>query len=214
MGFTVSVRDANRKWVKDVINRTFELPKDCYHNSVVLYELSRYIPLKLPEFGELPEDERKLIADVTAYLLRPDLIKGPASMDLVPFGPIPVTTGLLSEGSVDAIIDGEVPKPKVHFRNDPEDLYADDWRLPEEGYHSIGAELYRCLHGAVYYVTDYEGKLQRKEKRIIENPMGQMMVAADVLAYLLIPSDLTDYQYTENEIDAFHNKLEREMREV
>ncbi len=213
MVFTVSVRDTSKQWENSVKDGTFRLPEECLHNSAVFQELFKYVPRRLPEFVRFDADAQRRIADASAYLLRPDIIKGVAQMGLLPIGSSPIFN-MRRQITYSVPIRGRV-RATVHLTHNPEELLSGNWARSKnfsEAEWAMGGELFRCLHAAAHYVTNYEGRLARSEE-IIVNPM-HMMAAADVIAYLLDPNDLTDYVYSEAEIKAFHETLQKEWREV
>lgn len=184
------------------------MPNDCLHNSAVLFELFKYVPIRLPEFTRFSGAEQKYVADVSAYLLRPDLLKGFCCGPMGVIGPQPVKRDRIATYSVP--IGGNVA-PAVHLRNDPEDLKDKNWRIPDSE-TEMGGELFRSLSAAVYFMTYYGEFTSAKPDKYLG--LGHMMIAADVVAYLLDPKDLTDYVYSEAEIAAFHKTLEGELRTV
>lgn len=200
MSFTVSIRDNRKleKMLKEGLD--IELPKDCIHNSLVIYELLKYAPKVLPEFANLKEDEIKKIAGTVAYLLRPDLIT--ADSGYVIIGPNPYFKKANKRVANEA-------KFSYHLRNDPKKLTPDfdpdfkDWE------QDAGAEFFRCYCGALESIPGLYDKLDPNRHSLY--PAFKL---ADLTAYLLDPKDLTDYDYSKDELSKFHKTLNDEMAEI
>ena len=189
MVFTVSVRDLDKLEDDMRSGKKLEIPEECVHNSSVFYKLMDYVPSeKVPEMLSLTQGERKLMSDIVSYAVRPDLIKrGRYSIGPTPLNP-------------------EYPKKliggNVTIKNNPEDLKVKGWKIPDE-YIAVGAELFRCLGFARIVIPTVHPKFKNLPFDL-----------ADSLAYLLEPDNLTDYLYTKEEINKFHETLMKEAMTV
>ncbi|QQG40282.1 MAG: hypothetical protein HYS81_02640 [Candidatus Aenigmatarchaeota archaeon] len=199
MVFTVSVRDTRILDESLRARRPVTLPDECTHNSHVVRHLLSFAPRVLPAFGNLDEEDVKRVADSVAYLMRPDLI----IHGMIGMGPRPVVTKTLP------VIHGE-DGVHVHLRNDPKVL-SPDWKLGKKNEYlwNTGAELFRCYSG-----TLSEMPYALKELGVGTDYMKPAFGLADLTAFLLDPRDLTDYDYTPEEIGRFTRTLVKEMREV
>jgi hypothetical protein len=93
----------------------------------------------------------------------------------------------------------------VHLRNDPSVLN------PEFGYYggNVGAELYRCISATILWIPSVWEK--------VKDGAGSCAPAfklADMMSFLLEPSDISDYRYTRKEIAAYEATLAREWNRI
>jgi len=201
MSFTVSVRDDRPLEERLRKGLDIEIPDECRHNSNVIYQILKYAPKVIPSFNNLEDGEVKKIADVAAFLIRPDLIKNGYAL----IGPKPFQQG----DKIKIVNESEEPEFSVHLRNNPEDL-TPDFEVPaKEPYLSHGAEYFRCYAGAISWIPGLYEKLDPENHSL--NPVFKM---ADLTAHLIDPDDLTDYRYSDEEISNFHKTLRREMEEI
>lgn len=190
MVFTVSVRDIEKLEYDLNSGKKIKFPEECKRNSKVIYELFNHISSeKVPELSQLTEKEKRLMSNVVAYAMRPDLIKGSYSL----LGPKPLNSDYPKK---------LISRKKVTLRNNPDDLKNREWKIPNE-YLTIGSELFRCLSFARVSIPSVQSKFKHLPFDL-----------ADALAYLLNPEDLTDYLYTKEEIDKFHETLMKEATTV
>src|SRR3989344_5425367 len=190
MSWTVSIRDTERLRLALGIGEPLLWPLECRHNALVIKTLLGYVPKVLPGFANLSDDEVQLVADSTAYLLRPDMIinsNGPCFP--------PLLRGTVQLG----IRDG-----KVHLRKNPEILNP-DWKLDrEDPSRDNGAEFFRCYEA----IMEWAPKIQRKITT--EGPFTAAFPMADVTAYLLTPNDLEPYEYGGEELRKFNETIYRQ----
>ncbi|MFC1697437.1 hypothetical protein ACFL1H_03835 [Nanoarchaeota archaeon] len=194
MVYTVSIRNTdilekrlrNKEDIEPLLNDEIK------HNSKVFNELLKYSERMMPEFKLITDEERKLMSDTIAYMIRTDNIKTRST-----YGPT-----LAPETQIPKIYgeDGIFP----HLKNNPDNLH------PEFVYdgNQLGAEIFRCLTGVVVWIPGIADKLDENSTL---NPAFKM---ADMLAYLLDTKDLLDYKYTEDEKNKYHKALAKDMSEI
>ncbi len=200
MVYSVSVRDCNELERKLGAEEALEIPEECKRNSDVIYHVLHYADRLIPSFKELSNEEVRTIADSVAYLMRPDLLKNGNC-----YGPSPVFEAM---GEFIMIGEEENEKPEIHLKNNPDDI-VEGWELPRESpYTAIGAELFRCYGATMAWAPSILEKVSKDGAFSVAFPL------ADLSAYLLNTSDLTDYSYTPEEVNGFHTTLAREMREI
>ena len=203
MTYKVSVRDTRELEKRLRAGLEVNLPEECEHNrDVLLFLLENYGSKVVPAFSSLSSKEKGIIADAVAYLVRPDLIISPEEHFVLP---IP-----LRDRGVIRISTGD--KVSVHLRNDPGVLYP-GFKLPKdigEEYREIGKEFFRCYAATISFMPG----MSRKLEPVDGNTFGSAFPLTDMTAYLLDPMDITDYRYSEGEVDRFHETLARQKREI
>jgi len=196
MVFTVSIRETEELERRLKAGLKIELPKECLHNSKVIYELLGYVDRVFPGFKKASSQERKTIAGAVAYLMRTDLL----ILGRVAIGPIPYSQKRGAAGKGDS---------EISLRNSPKKL-SPKWKMPNTPENSnMGAELYRCYSAAISWIPGLNDRLDPKY-----HSLTPAFTCADVTAFLLDPKDLDDYHYSPGEVNAFDEKLAREMERV
>lgn len=191
MVFTVSVRDTEKLENDLRLGKKVKFPEECEHNSKVIYTLLNQIPSeKIPELSQLTEEEKRLMSNIVAYAMRPDLIK---ERVYSPIGPQPLRAEYPKK---------LISRKKIIPRNNPDNLKNEEWKIPDE-YIKIGSELFRCFSFARASIPSIQSKFKHLPFDL-----------TDALAYLLNPEDLTDYIYTKEEIDKFHETLMKEAMTI
>ncbi|MBI4450390.1 hypothetical protein HY642_00310 [Candidatus Woesearchaeota archaeon] len=201
MAFTVSARSYDELKSKATRGEPF-LPDECRRNSEVFFHLLQYTPRVLPSFSKLSEKDVRMIADIVAYMIRPDIVKTGS----VEIGPCPLPAqpvrGVCGEDGLE-----------FHVKNSPETLHP-GFELGQatprdEGILNRAAECFRC-YNAVFDVMPHLYGVLTPGSRSLKGAF----ILADVTGYLLDPNDLTDYSYTATQRSRFNRTLDDEMRTV
>ena len=192
--WTVSVRDYDKLKHALENGEKFQYPEECRHNSNVIREILKYAPKILPTFGGLSENEIGSISDIVSYVMRPDLVIN--GFGLV--GPQPLRKAMPAQSE-------KAYTTSIKLAGDPNKITPDFEKEDDPGFRT--AELFRC------YCCVLDCMPQLYDKLIPgESHLGPAFRLADLTGYLLSPEDLTDYSYTEGEIENFNKVLGGEVR--
>lgn len=207
MTFRHIIRDCKELESRLRNGQELELPEECEHNSRVIYHLLQYADKAVPECLALSDQEIRTMAKSMAYIMRTDIIKSGISA----IGPVPYLKGL-----TDSFGDYNNVGVKINLRNDPNEL-NEKWELPEppsELNDSQDWEIEKQFNRSVYLgsyvwkIADWMGLWDRLPY------IDTALRIGDVLAFLLNPNDLVDYNYSPREIQKFHEVLEEQIKEV
>ena len=201
--YPVTIKDTSEleRRLKEDLDISSLLSKDMAHNSSVIFELMKYSERVLTNLKDLTNQDKKKIADSVAYFMRPDFIKGRRELEL-PFIPRYVES-----------TDNSPRKTKVHLANDPL-ILTPDWTLNKESSPDFnvlslrGAELFRCYLATISYAKNMAAKLDSEG-----NSHSPAFKLADTTAYLIVPEDLRNYKYTEEEKRLFDEEINKINRE-
>lgn len=198
MSWPISIRDT--KYLENILkeDKEIDLPRECKWNSGVIYNLLQYADRVLPRFKLLSDKQARKVADSVAYLMRPDLIKQ-AGHSLFGVQPLPEFIFLKIYGE-----DGV----KVHLRNNPNEL-SEEWNFHAGEYMNVGQELFRCYAATISWIP--------KMYEILDPESHSFQPAfrlSDMTTFLLVPNDLTDYEYSQEEIDNFNRSLIKRASEI
>jgi hypothetical protein len=148
----------------------------------------------------MTDEEIRYLSDSVAYLLRTDLVKTNTCLyqQVIP-----------SERKSPAIF-GENGS-QVRLMNNPK-LITKDFELRNTGLyeqlHNCGAEWFRC-----YSATIHEGRFTDNLTND-GNSYSPVFTLADITAFLLDPTHLIDYSYTEKEMSGFERRLAKDFSEI
>lgn len=198
MSFAVSVRDI--KYWNDTlrVKGKLDLSEECRTNANVIAQIIPYAKPALPRF-DASSEEIQYISESIAYLLRTDLVKTNTRLydQMVP--PRKKSPVFFGEDS------------KVRLMNNP-NVITSDFELRNTGLSdhlmNCGAEWFRC-YAATFEATRLTDKFTR-----LGGSFAPAFVFADVTAFLLDPTQLIDYHYSEEEMRRFNEELERDFSEI
>jgi len=198
MSWPISIRDT--RYLENILKegKEINLPQECKYNSEVIYGLLQYADKVLPRFKFLPNKEIRKISDSVAYLIRPDLIKQ-VGHSLFGIQPLPEVMFPMIYGE-DGI--------KVHLRNNPNEL-SEDWDFHAGEYMNVGQELFRCYATTISWIPRMHEILDPENHSF--QPAFKL---SDMTTFLLVPNDLTDYKYSQDEIDKFDKSLVKRALEI
>jgi hypothetical protein len=173
MGFTVSIRETMEFGERIGRGEDITIPKECRPNSDIVYEVLVYANRMLPEFDLLTNEEKRLVSDIVAYLMRPDLLKRDV------------------DGSANA----------TPLYNDPDELGL-EWELPDTNENLWkGSEYFRCFSGVMSWVPGIYDKLDPKDRSLapafkLADLCAYLIDSKELQNYEYTPEELVKFHQT------------------